>query len=64
LRWSELETEPGVYDFSLVDAALLEVERHEQQMTLELFSNVPAEAVLATFGATFVDFRGTLNGVP
>ncbi|HVJ18967.1 MAG TPA: hypothetical protein VM686_26280, partial [Polyangiaceae bacterium] len=22
LRWSELETEPGVYDFSLVDAAL------------------------------------------
>ena len=61
VRWSQVETAPGVYDFSLISHAIARLQPLGKRLTLEVFAvNAPAH-VVASASETWTT---TLGGTP
>lgn len=64
LFWKDVETSQGVYDFSVIDAAIERLVPLNQGLSLEIFVGEEPQYVLDGSSATYVDHRGGTNPVP
>lgn len=68
ISWSTLEPMPGVYDFSLIDAAIAQLEPRDQRLTLTLFNVgpewIPAHVLTDPLVQTFAHAQAGLSVVP
>lgn len=63
-KWSDIETAPGVYNFSVIDQAIAQLQPANQKLTLEVFPNFVPSHVMSQVTQTFVDSRGSTVPVP
>jgi len=64
LFWSDIETSQGVYDFSVIDAAINQLAPLNQGLSLEIFTGEEPQYVRDGASATYLDHRGNVTPVP
>lgn len=64
LFWSDIETSQGVYDFSVINAAINQLAPLNQALSLEIFTGEEPQYVRDGASATYLDHRGNVNPVP
>ncbi len=62
--WSDIETSQGVYDFSVINAAIDRLAPLNQGLSLEIFMGDEPQYVRDGAAATYLDHRGNVNPVP
>jgi hypothetical protein len=64
LFWADIETAQGVYDFSVIDAAIQRLAPIGQHLSIEVLNGVEPAYVLNSGASTYVDHSGQTNVVP
>lgn len=64
LFWSDIETSQGVYDFSVINAAIDQLAPLNQGLSLEIFTGEEPQYVRDGASATYLDHRGNVAPVP
>ena len=64
LFWSDLETNQGVYDFTVITEAITRLAPLNQGLSLEIFIGEEPQYVRDGASATYLDHRGAVNPVP
>jgi hypothetical protein len=64
LFWSDLETLPDQYNFSVIDSAIQTLAASGRGLNLEIFTNAEPAYVLAGASSTYIDHNGGTNPVP
>lgn len=64
LFWSDIETSQGVYDFSVINAAINQLAPLNQGLSLEIFTGEEPQYVRDGASATYLDHRGNVTPVP
>src|SRR5688572_28691516 len=55
VKWSDLETAPNVYNFTLIDQAVAQLQPAGKKLTLEVFPNFVPAHVMSQATQTFID---------